>query len=1236
MNLKKLPVPLRLLLLQMCAVSVTAPIWAQRAPSASSTEDAKNLAQYDKNKNGVLDADETAAMQADQNKAAAAVSPAPGSVSSDGVVALSPFTVSSEKDSGYYAQNTLFGSRLNSNIGDLAASITVVTKQQLEDTGAVDINDVFLYEANTEGAGTYTPSLVNRGTARDGIAGYSNDDGIPFGIATANRVRGLGSADTSRDNYPTISRLIFDSYNTNSVEISRGPNSMLFGAGGASGIVNQSTTEAALNQRHSTLSLRGGSFDAWRASLSTNVPVGKKAAIFAAALYDEKGFQRKPSSETTRRQTIAGTYKPFAKTKITGSYEHYDNFNNRPNFAMPTDIVTPWVNAGRPSFDPTTQMVTFMSGPNAGQTRGPYLIDTRDPRFVSAAVSPVGDGAITSITGGVPGPFYIPGIAFPGRQRIRYDNGRIVDAWVDNALAGGGATTLPLSIYAAPAATARTAAQWLAASARYTTSALNPSPVPPASTGATQYGTWYEVSVTDKSIYDWEKYNIQGANYGTQNANTYKVEIEQQILPNLNLQLGWFRQELKERDHYGLGQVNDALRLFVDTNTKLLDGSPNPYYGTPYVQDWQADDFSRPENNNNFRAMLAYDLNLSKNKGFTHYLGRHRFSGLGSRQDTMTNNLRYRLSFDGGDPRFLPAAATTGAAFNWSGSPTIARYYYLGQGSNGRVTQGVEMPGAPGFGGADHTTFRFYNWNTQSYTGAEMNFHNNALYAGNGNGLTVKRIDSASFSWQGYLWSERLLPTFGWRKDKLRVRQRGPLPVTAALYPYGFGNDIYAGSLGNPFYVEGSTKTTGGVVKPFIGWKRIDEAVEKGSFLASLARGTSFHYNQSSNFNAPPTIQYDFFGNRLGKPQGHGKDYGVGFSLFNNKLVARLNWYESTDENAPAAIASTVTGRTVRIDNSSGLDWARKVVRVRHGEDPAAADFDNNTTHPLTDQMAAEIQTLWGLPFSNTERWPAFGGPQGTSTNISKGKEFQLTYNPTRSWTMKLTVGQQFATYEKALGELSDWITFRKPQWEKMEAPDLQTIYTLNNGNKMYLGKYWTGYGFSGDAGSNTTGQTGSPSATYASIVEPGLFQLISQQGAKQPNLREWSSSFLTSYSFTQGRLRGLGFGGSVRWQDKAVAGYYGETNPARYAHPSAGQSAIVYPDLNRPIYLPAETNIDLWVSYTRRILADKVKMKVQLNVRDVTEDGGLQPILFNFDGSPAQYRIKDPRTWFVTTTFDF
>ncbi|MGC4074295.1 MAG: hypothetical protein QM760_17635 [Nibricoccus sp.] len=83
---------------------------------------------------------------------------------------------------------------------------------------------MFMYEAGTEGANTYTQTDVSRnGVPRDTLAGYSSDAGVPATRATANRVRGLGSPDAAQNNYPAIARVPFDSYNTNSLEISRGP-----------------------------------------------------------------------------------------------------------------------------------------------------------------------------------------------------------------------------------------------------------------------------------------------------------------------------------------------------------------------------------------------------------------------------------------------------------------------------------------------------------------------------------------------------------------------------------------------------------------------------------------------------------------------------------------------------------------------------------------------------------------------------------------------------------------------------------------------------------------------------------------------------------------------------------------------------------------------------------------------------------------------------------------------------
>src|SRR6185503_16620008 len=169
----------------------------------------------------------------------------------------------------YFAENTLAGSRLNTNLADIAASITVVTKQQMDDTASLDINDVFRYEASTEGSSSYTPQLTDRGTMKDSVGGYSfGNNGDTTTNAQSNRVRGLSAPDASINYHPSNSRIPFDSYNTQSVEISRGPNSLLFGMGSPAGIVNQSASQAVLNRNSNTVSLRTDQYGSFRTSLA--------------------------------------------------------------------------------------------------------------------------------------------------------------------------------------------------------------------------------------------------------------------------------------------------------------------------------------------------------------------------------------------------------------------------------------------------------------------------------------------------------------------------------------------------------------------------------------------------------------------------------------------------------------------------------------------------------------------------------------------------------------------------------------------------------------------------------------------------------------------------------------------------------------------------------------------------------------------------------------------------------
>src|SRR5947209_18960951 len=94
------------------------------------------------------------------------------------------------------------GTRFNSKLEDLASSISVVTKEQMNDFAMLDINDVFNYTANTEGTGTYTDFSINRnGDANDNVMANPNN---------ANRVRGLSPANYAFNNIRTMGRVPVD------------------------------------------------------------------------------------------------------------------------------------------------------------------------------------------------------------------------------------------------------------------------------------------------------------------------------------------------------------------------------------------------------------------------------------------------------------------------------------------------------------------------------------------------------------------------------------------------------------------------------------------------------------------------------------------------------------------------------------------------------------------------------------------------------------------------------------------------------------------------------------------------------------------------------------------------------------------------------------------------------------------------------------------------------------------
>jgi hypothetical protein len=253
-----------------------------------------------------------------------------------------------------------------------------------------------------------------------------------------------------------------------------------------------------------------------------------------------------------------------------------------------------------------------------------------------------------------------------------------------------------------------------------------------------------------------------------------------------------------------------------------------------------------------------------------------------------------------------------------------------------------------------------------------------------------------------------------------------------------------------------------------------------------------------------------------------------------------------------------------------------------------------------------------------------FAQPTGaTQTVVSKGAELQITYNPTRNWTMKFSGGKQEAVYSSIGPEYTAWIAARMPIWTTAAAPAGSPIP-----------KFWdaTGVTLQGlGLGGFGLGDSQRVQDYFFTNVQAVASTAQRLSGKVTPDLRKYRWNLISNYVFDEGSLRGLGVGGAVRWEDKSAIGYL-----AAAPDPDGIIRAL---DVNKPVFDSTETHLDLWVSYTFKHLpwvGEKTSLKLQVNVRDATESGGLMPIAVNPDGKPSAYRIVDSRQWFASATFDF
>ena len=317
------------------------------------------------------------------------------------VIQLSPFTVNAELDSGYRATSTLSGTRINTSLRDIATSIQAITPEFLADTGITNDTELLQYTTGTEVAGGAGGNFYSNAV---GTTAFVSSDDNRRSESTPTRIRGLTSASTSRNLFPSL--IPFDSYNISRVEINRGANSVLFGLGSPAGIINYNVNEATWKNENS-VELRVDNFGSFRTVLDLNrVLIKDKLAARLVGLNDETKYRQDPAFRDDRRYFGAVTYRPFRSTSISASFEKGWIDSTLPRQDPPRDYITHFsatggatvpINTDFRDVPPNSSFIQFDSGaggrlmifdgPNASTT-SPAVFQWPDNAFNRGALNP--------------------------------------------------------------------------------------------------------------------------------------------------------------------------------------------------------------------------------------------------------------------------------------------------------------------------------------------------------------------------------------------------------------------------------------------------------------------------------------------------------------------------------------------------------------------------------------------------------------------------------------------------------------------------------------------------------------------------------------------------------------------------------------------------------------------------------------------------------------------------------
>ncbi|MBD5780066.1 TonB-dependent receptor plug domain-containing protein [Pelagicoccus sp. NFK12] len=883
----------------------------------------------------------------------------------ENVFELSPFTVEASSNEGYRASSTLAGTRLNTKLKDVASSISVVTKDFLDDTQSTDLKQLLVHTASTEVAGPM-------GNFSDD-AGRNNEREFterPIEINATTRVRGLAGATITRDYFESL--IPMDSYNTDSVTVNRGANSILFGVGSPAGIINTGLISPIFEDRDS-VSLSYGSYGSLRSSLDVSRLINEKLAVRFAALYEDTKYQQKPAFERDERIFATLAYRPTEDLTFKLNVESGEIDANQPRQFAPVDSLTMW-------WDPLAHpegLVKPVHDAIATPALSPY----------GAYFGPLGPIVGSPVVWSVAGSGEVDASRNPSNAEafliFRHPNFTPSDS-----------SDRELRAFATLRGTGQ--------NQRYYNNGQNEAI-------ANQFANR---AVTDESILDFRNNLLDGDNKGSSmDFDSISLTAEQLFLDKqAGIEFAFDSQSVDLASHSLFGGAR-SYNLQIDVNTVLPDGNPNPNFGRPMIS-WAGGDWDEATTESDTYRATGF-FNLKATDKFEGLLGKiigdHTVTALFEKREEKNESLgglQYAWGDDYVEFNRKPDGGLTLGGIGNVGNRTfrsLGGIVYLGDSlkdaaspSNADLIERLPLLNV-----GNSRSMRTYSYNDDAWVTREFGVIQNPITNA---GLNRLERTSKAIIFNSRFLDDHLVATYGWRDDEVKSFALDGVPRGADGAVLLDDPSFVASPSGDPYQ---DTTFSWGVVA------HMPQSIVEN--LGPINR-LSLHYAEAENRVASNRVRHDFFDRALSAPLGETKEYGVSVALFDDNISIRANVYETVQSLRSDSSLNGLTGiigQEVRFINQ-----IEEVIAVNPGNQ---ADIELLRNYPDFPQV---IKDGWNIT-TDTNGLLQFDAPDNlsvTSDGVSKGFELEMVGNLTSNWTISMNAAKQEVTRNNSAPAVTEYL----------------------------------------------------------------------------------------------------------------------------------------------------------------------------------------------------------------------